>query len=236
MLVLVFPASISVRREAFMTRVEDNLATAFTGIKKDRARCRVMELQRNLSLPASLQRRSDADQPAARVSALSKNLTGHVVRHADRFNRTAQEKAMRRNDEMLTRFTAPMLCHAFIEVLGIDRDELAIVSHSRLENSNFVIGPKVVAVAGCAVADDFFIIDGSDLAGLERLDETLTGAVEDIRVTQNARRATEPTVERLPVVCGLVERLSLRVHGDVSLCELMKKKKGLLPFLFMGFV
>lgn len=127
---------------------------------------------------------------------------------------------------MLTRFTAAMFCHALIEVLRIDRDELAVISHSRLENSNFVIGPKVVAVAGCAVADDFFIIDGSDLVTLERRYETLSSAVEDIRVTQNARRTTEPSVKRLPVVCGMVERLFLRVHGDVSLCELMKKERA----------
>lgn len=137
---------------------------------------------------------------------------------------------------MLARFTAPMLCHALIEVLGIDRGELAIISHSRLENSNFVIGPKVIAVAGCAVADDFFIVDDSDLAVLEGLDETLIGAVGDIRVTQNARWTTEPLVERLPVFFGMVVRLSLRVHGDVSLCELTKKRKGLNPFFLRGFV
>ena len=197
-----------------------------------------MELQRDLPLPTRFQGRGDADESAARVRALSKNLAGHVFRHADLFNRIAQEKTMGRDDEMFARFAALVLRHSLIEVLRINRDELAVFANCRLEDSNFVIGPKVVAVTGCAVADDFFVADGSNLGGCKRLDETHPSTFDDIQITQNAWRTTEQFVEKItaPITATSEQGVFLRHHDAVFLMRINEKKKGLSPSFYGGFV
>ncbi len=165
---LILPGSILIRDIAFFVRLEeDDLAYAFVDVDAQGEVGEVGELDDEAALPAGFEGRGVDQKAGARVGGLAERDGGDGAGHAEGFDGDAEAVGVR-GEQVVARAVVRRAQRWFDQGFFVEAFGVNLAPVYGREDAEAVVGQAhVVAVAGCAGADDAAACDFADELRLE---------------------------------------------------------------------